>query len=394
MRRLLIASSLLTLSLPLHAAETCITLDTKSVAALFDDLNFAMSSLDSRQVAQRYWPDAVLLPTASNTPRTDSAAITDYYAHFLTKRPRGHIDTRTIQSRCNMAVDTGTYTFSLMDDKGTTTNESARYTFIYQYRDGAWKILNQQSSALVDASVSAAAEAQIVAAAIAAAPAKVDAAKPATRKERRPKRKDYLDDPIPVAAKKVEKPAATPVAETKPSTEVKAAAEEKPAAEAKLATDAKPVADQKSATDAKAPHDAKATPSAKTTPVAAATPAAKSSTDPAPPADAKLPPEVRTALFANLTSSPPPSNFYPRESMRKKERGTVNLKVCVSGEGVVSDSIEVVKTSGSKYLDEAAMTWARAATWVPATYNRQRVEGCSKVDVGFEPVMALANAHP
>jgi hypothetical protein len=39
------------------------------------------------------------------------------------------------------------------------------------------------------------------------------------------------------------------------------------------------------------------------------------------------------------------------------------------------------------------MTWARSATWVPATYNRQRVEGCAKVDVAFEPPPELAQAR-
>src|SRR5262245_42262520 len=93
MRRLLLAVSPVFLALPLHAAETCITPDAKSVAALFDEWNFALSSLDSKQVAQRYWPDAVLLPASSPTPRTDAAAITDFFTQFLAKRPRGHVDT-------------------------------------------------------------------------------------------------------------------------------------------------------------------------------------------------------------------------------------------------------------------------------------------------------------
>ena len=102
---------------------------------------------------------------------------------------------------------------------------------------------------------------------------------------------------------------------------------------------------------------------------------------------------MRTAMFANLTSSPPPSKFYPPEAARRKERGSVNLKVCADGQGAISDSMEIVRSSGSKLLDEAAMTWARAATWVPATYNSHRVEGCAKVDVSFEPMPELAHAR-
>ncbi len=97
MRRLLVAGMMLAVGAPLAAAESCATLDAKSVAALFDDWNFALSSLDANQVVQRYWPNAVLLPTVSNTPRTNAAMIGDYFEHFLAKRPRGRIDTRTIR---------------------------------------------------------------------------------------------------------------------------------------------------------------------------------------------------------------------------------------------------------------------------------------------------------
>jgi hypothetical protein len=49
-----------------------------------------------------------------------------------------------------------------------------------------------------------------------------------------------------------------------------------------------------------------------------------------------------------------------------------------------SNTPEVVKGSGSKLLDEAAQSWARAAKWVPATLNGCRVEGCTQIDVAFE----------
>jgi uncharacterized protein (TIGR02246 family) len=332
MRKPFLAVTLLTLGTPLWAADSCVTLDNKAVAALFDDWNFALSSLDASKVTQRYWPNAVLLPTVSNTPRTSAAMISDYFEHYLVKRPRGHIDTRTIQTGCNMAVDMGTYTFSLMDDKGTTTEEAARYTFVYQYRDGAWKILHHHSSAMPEAGASFDVKA-IVASDEAAAPepAPRKLANLLSRRERKAPRKENVAPPKLVAAPVVEaKPVPAPVAKVEPA----------------------PV---------------------KTAAVAQ------------PPTDAKQPAEVRTAMFANLTSSPPPSKFYPPEALRHKEHGSVNLKVCADGQGAVSDSLEVLRSSGSKLLDEAAMTWARAVTWVPATFNRQRVEGCAKVDVSFEP---------
>ena len=101
------------------------------------------------------------------------------------------------------------------------------------------------------------------------------------------------------------------------------------------------------------------------------------------PADSGKP-EDRTPLFANLTVSPAPAKFYPPEAAKKKERGNVNLKVCADEAGAIEGTPEIVMSSGSKLLDEAAVTWVRAATWVPATLNRQRVEGCTQVFVGFD----------
>jgi uncharacterized protein (TIGR02246 family) len=325
MRGMIVAATLLAVSTPLAAAESCATLDAKGVAALFDDWNFALSSLDASQVVQRYWPNAVLLPTVSNTPRTNAAMIGDYFEHFLAKRPRGRIDTRTIQGGCNVAMDMGTYTFSLMDDKGTTSEVAARYTFIYQYRDGAWKILHHHSSAMPEAGAATVANA---APEMHPAPAEKTAAPvkpvPAARVAPPPPKPAQETGPPKVVAKPTPKPAEPPVAQARPAAEAKPATEARPAVEAK------------------------------------------------------------TTMFANLASSPPPSKFYPPEAAKRKERGNVNLRICADGEGAISGTPEILKSSGSKLLDEAALSWARAAKWVPATLNNRRVEGCTQVDVAFE----------
>lgn len=330
MRGLAIAAMALAAGTPLAAAESCASLDARAVAALFDDWNFSLSSLDANQVVQRYWPNAVLLPTVSNTPRTNSAMIGDYFDHFLAKRPRGRIDTRTIQGGCNVAMDVGTYTFSLMDDKGVTSEVAARYTFIYQYRDGAWKIIHHHSSAMPESAASAE-----------PAPAHAAAEKPAATPK--PARAEHAAHSTHAAPAPAKKPAVEPklVAATKPAAEAKPAAEPKPAGDAKPAVVAKPAVEPKVV-------------------------------------------EAKTAMFANLASSPPPSKFYPAEAAKRKEHGNVNLKVCADGEGAIAGTPEILKSSGSKLLDEAAQTWARAAKWVPATVNNRRVEGCTQVDVSFE----------
>jgi uncharacterized protein (TIGR02246 family) len=128
------------------AAEACAPIDKAGVAALFDKWNVALASLDPDAVARRYWEDAVLLPAASNTPRTSPAMVRDYYARFLEKHPRGRIDSRSIQVGCNLAFDMGTYTLSMMDASGTPAELAARYTYVYAWRDGEWRILHDHSS--------------------------------------------------------------------------------------------------------------------------------------------------------------------------------------------------------------------------------------------------------
>jgi uncharacterized protein (TIGR02246 family) len=131
-----------------HAAEACAKADEAAVAALFDDWNVALATLSPEKVAQRYWEDAVLLPTLSNTPRTTPAMMREYFTHFLEQHPRGRIDARTIHIDCNMAVDAGAYTFSMMDARGKASEVAARYTYVYAWRQGGWKILHHHSSGM------------------------------------------------------------------------------------------------------------------------------------------------------------------------------------------------------------------------------------------------------
>jgi uncharacterized protein (TIGR02246 family) len=142
-------------ALPAAAKEECARIDAAGAAAWFDQWNLALASLNPDKVAQRYWQDAVLLPTLSNTPRTTPTMVREYFEHFLQQHPRGRIDTRNLRLGCNLVVDMGTYTFALMDDEGHTSDVAGRYTFVYEYRGGAWKILHHHSSAMPDSGSSA-----------------------------------------------------------------------------------------------------------------------------------------------------------------------------------------------------------------------------------------------
>lgn len=116
------------------------------VRALFTGWNEALATLDAEQVADRYAPDGVLLPTVSNQVRTDRAGIVDYFEHFLENKPQGTILSSHVKLlNPNAAIDTGTYRFSL---NGGASTVEARYTFVYERIDGEWLIVNHHSSAM------------------------------------------------------------------------------------------------------------------------------------------------------------------------------------------------------------------------------------------------------
>jgi len=117
----------------------------RQVRALFDGWNQALATLDPDRVADRYAPDAVLLPTVSNQVRTNRAEIVDYFVKFLKDKPRGTIlSSHVTVLNPNAAIDTGTYRFAFAD--GRTVE--ARYTFVYERVGGDWLIVNHHSSAM------------------------------------------------------------------------------------------------------------------------------------------------------------------------------------------------------------------------------------------------------
>ena len=124
--------------------ETCQVTDEKTIAGLFDRWNASLKTLEPAKVTANYATDAVLLPTVSNTPRTNHAEINDYFVKFLKNQPQGTIDKRFIKIGCNVAQDVGTYTFGFKDG----SKVSARYSYVYGFRDGQWLITHHHSSAM------------------------------------------------------------------------------------------------------------------------------------------------------------------------------------------------------------------------------------------------------
>jgi uncharacterized protein (TIGR02246 family) len=125
----------------------CAPISAAIVEAQFARFTDAWATGSAEQAADLFAPDAVLLATVSNRPRTTHADIVDYFEHFLAAKPVARLDSSTIRLGCNSAARFGTWTIDLTDaSTGAKSVVPARYSFIYKFQDGQWWIDNLHSS--------------------------------------------------------------------------------------------------------------------------------------------------------------------------------------------------------------------------------------------------------
>jgi uncharacterized protein (TIGR02246 family) len=131
----------------MEAGPRCAAIPAGAATGLFNQFNAAWATGNPDAVADLFSKDAVLLATVSNRPRTDREGIRDYFVGFLKGKPVGTIDTAHVREGCNKLSKVGTWTVQLTDPAtGAKTDVKARYSFIYTYEDGAWKIAHLHSS--------------------------------------------------------------------------------------------------------------------------------------------------------------------------------------------------------------------------------------------------------
>jgi uncharacterized protein (TIGR02246 family) len=148
----------------------------EEVRGLFHLWNDALATLDPKAVATRYAKKGVLLPTVSDTPRTNFAEIEDYFINFLKLKPQGKIVESYVTKGTNWCqgkysgityansfeniltfillrvADVGIYEFTM---NATGKKVKGRYSFIYVYEDGQWKISHHHSSIMPEGIVTA-----------------------------------------------------------------------------------------------------------------------------------------------------------------------------------------------------------------------------------------------
>ncbi len=145
MKRLLVTFTAISMlaSVPAFAGEK------DEVETAFANWRAALSSGKAENVVKLYADDAVLLATLADKPITSQRKRTHYFEGLVT-RPKMKATLNSEYVRLldeDDAVISGIYTFSF-EDAGKTVEIPARYTFVYEKTDGAWKIVEHHSSKL------------------------------------------------------------------------------------------------------------------------------------------------------------------------------------------------------------------------------------------------------
>jgi uncharacterized protein (TIGR02246 family) len=134
-------------ALALFGLPACPIVTSADVEAQFERFNAAWATQDPDTVTALFTREPVLLATVANDPRTTPTMVRAYFVDFLKNKPVGRIETSTIEIDCMTASRVGTWTVTLTDAAtGSQTPVHARYSFIYRWEDGDWKIDHLHSS--------------------------------------------------------------------------------------------------------------------------------------------------------------------------------------------------------------------------------------------------------
>lgn len=129
------------------AAPACASATPVEIEGQINRFAGALATGNPDTVTALFAADAVLLPTLSNTVRTTPAQVRDYFVHFLPKSPAVQVDSSTVRVGCNIAERVGTWTWTLTDPaSGSKSKAQARYSFIYRFEGGEWRIDHLHSS--------------------------------------------------------------------------------------------------------------------------------------------------------------------------------------------------------------------------------------------------------
>jgi uncharacterized protein (TIGR02246 family) len=140
---------MLTMLLILVSPSLAVAGPKEDVAAATQAWIDGMNSHNAERVVALYDAEGVLWGTRSSTLRDTPATLRDYFK-ILQKVPSSYkvvLGEQRIRVFGNIAINTGTYTFS-EDRDGKPLIRPSRFSFVYRNRDGRWLIVDHHSSAV------------------------------------------------------------------------------------------------------------------------------------------------------------------------------------------------------------------------------------------------------
>lgn len=150
MTTLLAACAVMTSALAYEQGKPAMPTEAE-IAANFDAWKSALATKDPKQVAALFATDAILEPTVSNQIRDTPEEVEAYFVDFLKLSPSPKINERHIRVLDeNTAIDAGIWTFDVVKD-GKDSWVTGRYCFVWEKKDGAWKIQLLHSSKMPEA---------------------------------------------------------------------------------------------------------------------------------------------------------------------------------------------------------------------------------------------------
>jgi uncharacterized protein (TIGR02246 family) len=128
---------------PAHAASTpqCAPLTHTDAADLFSRWSTALAESNVMQLADLYSDGAELAAHGEDAPHRGRHAILAYYESLLRRHPQALVTSRTIETGCNVATESGVIVYRVTGKrKGTRMLLGGRYMTQYRFEDGAWRI--------------------------------------------------------------------------------------------------------------------------------------------------------------------------------------------------------------------------------------------------------------
>ncbi|KAL3914246.1 MAG: hypothetical protein SGARI_000227, partial [Bacillariaceae sp.] len=119
------------------------------VRGWFVEWNTAMATGDPSVVMNRYAPDAVMMTTMSQQPKTTPQEIAQFYQMFLWNRPQAKQLESHVTLASHWAKDIGVLEYTMTKSDGQVQKVQERYSFLYTFDEAAgWRIAHHHASVM------------------------------------------------------------------------------------------------------------------------------------------------------------------------------------------------------------------------------------------------------